>query len=220
MEMSNEVAAEVVETQQLVAKAKSDVAAVKISNNDDYKAAGEILKMVMAAKKRVEELRTKITGPLNQALKAANDMFRAPADELVSVEGQLKRTMVTYQNELARRQQEEQRAADEAARKQREKLAEQARKAEAAGKPERADVLMQRSEAAVAPVIQREAPKVAGVGTRLVPKFEITNAALLPREYLMPDEVKIRQVVAALKAEAGIPGVRVWMESQIASRSV
>ncbi len=218
--MSNEVAAEVVETQQLVETAERQVAAVKITTGEDYKVAGEVLKMVMAAKKRVEELRTKITGPLNEALRNANNMFRAPAEKLVQVEQQLKRNMVTYQNELQRRMQDEQRKADEAARKQREKLAEQAKVAEAAGKVERAEVLQQRSEATVAPVIQREAPKVAGVGTRMVPKFEIVNAALLPREYTMPDETKIRKVVQAMNTEANIPGVRVWMEPQIASRSV
>jgi hypothetical protein len=34
---------------------------------------------------------------------------------------------------------------------------------------------------------------------------------------LIPDEVRIGKVVKALKMEANIPGVRVWMQKQPAS---
>ncbi len=66
--MPNEVKPEVAETQQLVAKVQTEVAAVKIATNEEFKAAGETLKMIKAAQKRVEALRTNITGPLNEAL--------------------------------------------------------------------------------------------------------------------------------------------------------
>lgn len=41
-------------------------------------------------------------------------------------------------------------------------------------------------------------------------EYEITDPAALPREYLIPADVKIAAVVRALKGETNIPGVRVF----------
>ena len=53
------------------------------------------------------------------------------------------------------------------------------------------------------------APKVEGVSYREDFDFVIDDPLLIPREYLKPDDVKIRGVVRALKAAAYIPGIRV-----------
>lgn len=71
----------------------------------------------------------------------------------------------------------------------------------------------------VAPVVQRAAPKVTGLTFTEVAKFEVIDKTKLPMEYLVPDEVRIGKVVRALKTEANIPGVRVWMEKQPASKA-
>lgn len=141
--------------------------------------------------------------------------------------------------EAARREREKIEAqAREAERKAREKAEADRRAAEeaaAAGRAEEAarlaakaaateqkaaekvDAIDQRAAAVVAPVVVREAPKVAGVATREVWKFAIENPALVPREYLVVDEARIRKVVAALKGDTTIPGVRVYAERQIAA---
>jgi hypothetical protein len=49
--------------------------------------------------------------------------------------------------------------------------------------------------------------------------FSIVDAALIPREYLIPDEKKIGRIVRATKGEANIPGVRVYAEKGIATRT-
>lgn len=210
-------APEVVEAREIVERATQAAATFKIVTAQDYEDSAGMLKKVMASKKRLEDLRTAITGPLNASLKAVNDLFRAPAEKLVAVERQIKGEIGRYADEQDRIRREEQRKADEEARKQREKLEAQARKAEESGKAEKAETLQQRAETIVAPVIQREPPKVTGVSMREVARFEITDASQLPREYLVPDEKKIRGVVAALKTGANIPGVRVWMERQVAA---
>ena len=48
---------------------------------------------------------------------------------------------------------------------------------------------------------------------------EITDFALLPREYLIPDDSAIGKVVRALGNRTNIPGVRVYAETIISSRS-
>ena len=88
--------------------------------------------------------------------------------------------------------------------------------AEKAGDAVRARALIE-APVVVAPVTPRpvfvaappaQAPKVEGVSFRDDWDFVITNAALIPREYLIPDEKKIRAVVKAMKEHTNIPGIR------------
>lgn len=249
-------APEVVEATQLVERAEQAVITFKITTPAQYEDSASVLKRIKAGQKRLEELRVAITGPLNAALKAANDLFRAPAERLAKVERSIKSEISRYQDEQERIRQEEQRKADELARKAREKAeadaaaarakAEQEaeelrRKAEterAAGNAAAAARLESRAESkidkaedraqdlelqaatTVAPIIQREAPKVTGIATREVWKFEITDPSKINPQFLMPDEKKIGAQVRALKGDAAAligPGVRVYSERQIAA---
>ena len=71
----------------------------------------------------------------------------------------------------------------------------------------------------VVPVIQPEQPKISGISSRQVWRFEITDIRQLPPEYLQADEKAIGGVVRALKDKTNIPGVRVCCEETIAARS-
>jgi hypothetical protein len=72
----------------------------------------------------------------------------------------------------------------------------------------------------VEPVILPETtPKVEGISGRQVWKFRIINPALIPREYLIPDERKIGQIVRAMKGETRIPGVEAYAEESVAVRT-
>ena len=59
-------------------------------------------------------------------------------------------------------------------------------------------------------------PKVDGISVREVWKFEVIDAAKVPKKYLAPDERMIGGVVRSLKGNAAIPGVKVWMEKSVA----
>lgn len=189
----------------------------KVATPEQYSVAGLDLTRIKAARKRLDDIRTGITRPMDAAKKAVLDFFRAPGDKLDQAERLIKRAMITFDEEQERIRQEEQRRADEAARKERDRLDAQAKKAAESGKPEKAAQLEQRAATVVAPVIQREPPKVTGISTREAWKFEVENEMLVPREYLIVDESKIRKVVGALKGDTRIPGVRVWPEKQIAA---
>ncbi len=82
-----------------------------------------------------------------------------------------------------------------------------------------AQVLDQTSQLMSAPISTVVTPKVAGISTRKQWCFRITDAALVPREYLVIDEKKIGGVVRALKDAANIPGVEAYEEDVIASRA-
>ncbi len=62
------------------------------------------------------------------------------------------------------------------------------------------------------------APKVKGISTRKVWKFEIIDQAKIPNEYLQPNTTAIGGVVRALKGNTNIPGIRVYAEDTMSAR--
>lgn len=91
-----------------------------IESDDDYQLAAEELRSIKERAKAVEAERTKITVPMNTALQAVNDMFRAPKSLFDSVEGIFKAKMLAWQSKQA--------AFAEAARKEAERQAEARRR--------------------------------------------------------------------------------------------
>lgn len=92
-----------------------------------YELAAEDLRSVKTLSKAVEEKRTAITGPLNQAVKAINDLFRAPKTYLEEAEKTLKDAMLTYDREQQRKADEARREAERKAQEERERIEAQAR---------------------------------------------------------------------------------------------
>ena len=226
-----------------------------IRSADQYEQAGELLKFVKGALRQIEEQRTSITKPMNDALRNANAQAKVAAAPFEEAERSIKAAMITFADEQERIRREEQRRLDEAARREREKLEAQAREAErkareeaeakrraadeaaAAGRAAEAaklaaqadrveakaaakvEDLEVRAASVVAPITRSEAPKVAGTATREEWLFEITDPALVPREYLVIDESKIGKVVRALKSDTSIAGIRVYSRRVLAARS-
>lgn len=188
-----------------------------VTSPEQYVAAGADLTRIAGAQKKLEAVRQAITRPMDAAKKAVLDFFRDPEAKLETAKNTIKRAMIAYDEQQRRIREEEQRKADERARKERERLEAQAQKAVDSGKIEKAEQLQTRAAAVVAPIISTAPPKVAGVSMREVWKFEVTDASAVPREYCSVDEMKIRKVVQALKGDAKIPGVRIYPDKQIAA---
>ena len=189
----------------------------EVANATDYEAAARDLKAIKAMISKVEEERFAITRPMDAAKKAVMDFFRPFTDRLTRAEGNVKRALTTWKTEQDRIAQEKARKEQERARKEREKLEKQAEKARAQGKEERAQTLEDRAETVTAAPVESEAPKVKGISTRTVWKFEVTDESQVPREYLSVDHTKIGGVVRALKNAANIPGVRVYSEETMSA---
>lgn len=119
-----------------------------------YELAGEELRNIKALQKKVEESRTSITGPLNAALKAVNDLFRAPKEYLEQAEAAVKRPMVAFTQEQERIAAEARRAAEAAAAAERRRLAEE----------QAAQELAAREAAEAAAAAQRQADEAAAAG--------------------------------------------------------
>jgi hypothetical protein len=66
-------------------------------------------------------------------------------------------------------------------------------------------------------VVQPTMP--AGVSTRTLWRFEVTDPALVPRDYLVVDSARVQAHVNEHKSAASIPGIRAFPETGISSGS-
>ncbi len=177
---------------------------IEIIDDETDLEAAEFLAQVKTARKRVDELRHWFTDPLETQKKAIIARFRATDAPLEQAQKIVGGKHITYQ-----------RAQQEAARKEQERLRKlaEARQARQAVKAE--------EKGLEAPPVQIPMPTVqappktlhtafGSVSTRNVWKHEVVDMAALPDEYKIADEVKLGKVVRAGVRE--IPGVRIFEE--------
>lgn len=195
----------------LTTKAQQALAFIQgfeITDAETYQLAADELQSNKAKQAALEAQRTAITGPLNAATKAVNDLFRGPAGFLASGETLLKRKMLAYSDEQERLAAVERRRAEEAAATQRKLLeqeaaekqraAEQQQKAADEAKAKGDEQAAQLAQAAVqraqaeaqtatttaqlvvaAPVTAIAPPKAAGISTARKIDFEVVDLHLL-----------------------------------------
>lgn len=190
-----------------------------ITNAEEYARGADFLKAIKRAQKDLADRKATILRPLAESERAVRAQFRAPEESLSQAESALKRGMLAFQRAEEEKRLAAQRGAEELARKERERLARLAAKAEQRGAAEKAAEFAVREAAIVAPIVPIAAPKAVGVAIRKDYTFEITDLSALPREYLAPDETKIRKVVRAMGADTNIPGVRVIEREILAARA-
>lgn len=167
-------------------QAKADLASIEdfdIATQDDMELAAAILGEAKGRANRLAERMKEITAPMRKAEASVRDLFRPAIDALTSIERIVKGKIA----EAHKREAEVNAAALEAAARAHAEGDESA------------------TGAALSQVVH--VGNVAGVQTRKVWKFEIVDAALVPREYLAVDEKAIR----AAGHEEEIPGIR-WYE--------
>jgi hypothetical protein len=212
----------------LLAESDSIVnAAVVVQTVADYEHVADELKRIKDAQSKLDTLRRSFTVPLDQAKRAVMDWFRNPEYRLECAEKIRKAALIAYDEEQKRRAAEAQAKLDEQARRERERLAEQARKAVAAGKYEKADELSERAATVVAPIAQVERPEVSGLSARDNWRAEVTDFALLvravadgkaPYACLEANEPFLNRQARALKSELDYAGVRAIRERGLAAR--
>lgn len=185
---------------------------IRVTDSESFQGAGAFLRRVTAGIRMGHELMDPICDAAHTAHRVATaqrtkllEPFEA-AKKIVGAE-----TSAWEQSERDRVARE-QRAADA----ERRRLEDEARLAmaadlEKAGKPEAA------ARALTAPVTVpvftppvQAVPKADGISfSDQWGEFTVTDEALIPREYWVRDDQKIRRVIRALKGETKIPGIDV-----------
>jgi len=175
--------------------------ALVVGNSDDVKRATDDLSTISGVKKAIEEKRTEYTGPLNAHLKTINAAFKEFTEPLTQADATMRSKVLTYQAEQKRIRQEEERI---------NRLRQEAAEAEMRLTGELAEPVGLVEVTPEAPTRYRT--EVGTLGKAMNWKFEVTDFALLPDDYKLPDMVKIRKGIIA---GASIPGVRAWQEESL-----
>jgi chemotaxis protein histidine kinase CheA len=208
----------------------------QVDSAEAFALAAEELQAIKARSNRLEEQRTAITKPLNQVLKAVNDLFRGPAALLERGELILKTKMLGYQQEQQRIAAEAQRLADERAAAQRRQLEEEAAArqreaqaqaaaaaaAKAAGDEQAARLAQaaaQRAQAeaqatattaqlvVAAPIAAIAAPKAKGISTSTKVDFEVVNLHELVKHVAAHPELISLLVADSVRLRAYVKGL-------------
>lgn len=210
-------------TQELETQAKL-FQIVKVTDPESFEHANAALRSIKEFLRRVAELFDPIDAAQIAARKTTITQRKSLEDKPKALELAQKGELVAYEQ----RQAEIRRLAEAEAERQRRKLEEDARiqaalEAESRGEAKVAEAILEAphppTPVFAPPAIVPEAPKAEGLSFRSIWEFEIINEALIPREYLKPDEKKIRGVVTAMREASNIPGVRAF-EKRIASSRI
>jgi len=171
---------------------------------------GPAKKKTYAAYQEVMRVMKSFIDPLQTAKKLISDR----AYTWQKVEEERKRKEAEEARRLAEEKAAKKRKAEEDARIA---LAERIAKE---GMQEQAEEILEAPVVVEVEEVAPPAPKVTvqGASVRENWNFEIVDESLIPREYMMPDTVKIRRVVKAMKKETKIAGVRVFDAGTVAFR--
>lgn len=146
--------------------------------------------------------RMAITRKIDAAKKAVMDLFEPTRATLERALRILDEKIIDWDNLQERRRREAQRQLDDAAAAERARLQAIADAAEAKGQETKATKFAERAQNIVAPIVQSEAPRAAGVAIAKRWTSEVIDAAKINRAFLTPDLVKIGKTVRAMGLEA------------------
>ncbi|MCX7800101.1 MAG: hypothetical protein N2109_07135 [Fimbriimonadales bacterium] len=174
-----------------------------------YQGALAALQELRAVMRRIEEQRKEVTRPLLDEKRRLDSWYRAPEQALKSAEEALVEALTRFRAECAAQAE----MVAIRAERERQRALEKADEWEAKGQPQRAAHWRAKAGALAAPVAAT-LPTVPGVSWRTSWKWELLDAAAVPREWLTVDAAKVDEAVRAMGevAAAAIPGIRVWAE--------
>lgn len=189
---------------------------LSIFNQEEFEAANkltlQIRKMIDQVKDYFRPEKEKSYDLWKSLVQKEKDVL-LPLQEAEEITDNRIKEYVLEQNRIAEKRQTE---ADQEAQKAEEaakaKLEKEAQKLESKGKTEEAQEKRMEAERVFQPrpVVQSGFKTTQGLGTSKKWTFAIYDESLIPVEFLMPDEKKIRGYVNTMKENAKIPGVRIF----------
>lgn len=182
----------------------------KVTDNDTRLKASESRKQVRQWEKAVEESYKDQKEELYRPYKALLDEIKSLNDILKTLDGIFKKGIEDFDRE----QETIRRKAAEAENQRLLALQKEQEKALAEGKTVEAVPAIQTTYTSPPP-----APKAEGEYAVEVWEFEITDKALIPDEFKIIDEAKIKATAKTMKGLANIPGVRVYSRQDIRQRA-
>lgn len=173
---------------------------IVVSNKEEYSKAGDVLKLIKNKIKKIEDKRIEYTKPLLDQKKVIDDDFKKMQEPLKDLVQKINSEMVRWNVAEQKRLDAEQRRI--------EKEAEKKIKKEGISEIE-------------VPIVNDIKSTKGDIATSTMTQtydFEITDETKIPREYLMPDEIKIRKALRESKGTIKIKGIKNLIINKINSR--
>lgn len=215
------------ETRTQVVAVPNQARALVIKDQETLNVAKDLLRAIDELKARVDESfdpQIAQAHKLHKSLLAEKKKFADPLDISKALISRKAADYIAEQERIRNEAEREHLEAEAKAREIADRAVSKAGKLEAIGKEEAATATVNGAYEKVQEIMEA-APEIPdeidtkGLTVREDWKFSIVDAALIPREYLVPDEKKIGRIVRAMKDQTNIPGVRVYAESGVATRT-
>lgn len=197
---------------------------LKIFTRSDLSYATDLVKTIKDRARAAEDERTRIVGPFNQGVKHINGRFKVITQPLEDAEVALKAKMLAFQRDEQRKAEEERQRLqreqtqreNEERERNREKDVERVAIATEGEEQDRAtpppiEVAPVEIASKFKPVTYGQTGAASTV--RKVWASEIVDITLIPKEFIVADQVKINQAVRAGIRE--IPGVRIFQKEEM-----
>lgn len=222
---------------ELIAFAKTFLAtaeAITITSSEEAQAVVDQLRAIKECSKTVEEVRKGYTDPLRERAAAYMDAFRPAADVLAKAEVLGKGALTVWDKEQRRlaaietkriqaeQEAERQRLADE--QRKAETLLAQADAAAASGDVAAAEALEERAVAVQSQAVYVSTPvsvapeKPKGASVRTKWKCRVVNPAIVPDQFKTVNEKALDAYAAAMEEAAVVPGCEFFCEESVAIR--
>jgi len=216
--MSEQVNVEVIRSE--VEPVVMNAASMNVTSAEEYNVASNFLKTIKGAQSKVTAFFAPMKQKAHEAHKAITMQEAAMLKPLQDAENSLKRNMLTFYAEQERirinAQRKLQAAADEAARKERERLEREASKLKT---PELREQRMEQAASVIAPVVTvaSVAPVVSGQSIRKTWTAKVVDVSLVPREWMVVNEKALDSFAKATKGAVKVPGVEFVEVASLAS---
>lgn len=189
-----------------------------LRNEEDAKAFSDARQDIKDRLKKIESIRKHLKEPSLEACRRIDEQAKEASAPLLQVVGVIDQRLLTWtqEQEAVRLEAEKARRAEEMARLEAEASA------AALDGDEKAEAEIEKNltRLEVKPIEVNRSIKTAAATTYVHEtwKFAISDASLIPREYLIPDEVAIGKIVRAMKERTNIPGIKAYAEKGIGGR--
>jgi len=196
-------------------------AVVKVASVAQRGGALALCKAIKTRRSEVVSFFADTKNKAHAAWKAIVAQEKSFTDRLDDAEKKIKRAVLTYDREQEAIRQAEQRRlqaeADEAARRERERLEKQAAKLKTEA---RREAVLEQAAQVVAPVVQvaAAAPKIEGVSVRKIWKARVVDVAKVPREFMVVNDRALDSYAKATKGAVQVAGVEFYQDESMAVR--
>lgn len=200
-----------------------------VTDDRSFRAAGEFLKQIKAASKRVATVFKPMKEQAKKAHQTICDTENEMLDPLEEAEEYLKKQLGEYTLKVEQEQEAELKRLQTVARGESDEAAlEAAYAAEQAGSPELAQAILRQEPHVPAVVLPQAAPAMKGISTRKKWTATVVNLRALvaavftgkvPIQAIVPNDEFLRRQAQAMGDALNYPGVKVTAQNTIAVRT-